>query len=63
MLTRRAYLKLSLAAGVSLGMGARLLADDTRSLSLITREVPAAGKRLPVVGLGSSATCPRSSAS
>ena len=56
MITRRDYLRLSLAAGVSLGFGAHLLADDTRSLSLITREIPSSGERLPVVGLGSSAT-------
>ena len=55
MLTRRDYLKLSLAAGAALALPPRLLAQAARS-GLITRPIPSSGERLPVVGLGSSAT-------
>ncbi len=56
MITRREYLKLSVTAGVALALGPRrLLADDT-AMPLITRAIPGTGERLPVVGLGSSAT-------
>ncbi len=56
MLTRRQYLKLSLAAGVTLGLKPSLLWADDRDLPLITKAIPKTGERLPVVGLGSSAT-------
>lgn len=57
MTTRREYLKLSLAAGVALAVSPRLLwAADDKASALITRAVPSSGERLPVVGLGSSAT-------
>ncbi|CAN5717871.1 aldo/keto reductase [soil metagenome] len=56
MISRRDYLKLSLAAGVALAVNPRLLAHDEQALSLITRAVPSSGEQLPVVGLGSSAT-------
>lgn len=56
MISRRNYLKLALAAGAALSVKPSiLLADDTK-LSLITRAIPSTGERLPVVGLGSSAT-------
>ncbi|MDQ3494224.1 MAG: aldo/keto reductase [Pseudomonadota bacterium] len=57
MISRRDYLKLSLAAGVALAVNPRLLwAHEDQAVSLITRAVPSSGERLPVVGLGSSAT-------
>lgn len=60
MITRREYLTLSLTAGAALAIHPRLLlaADDTPR-SLITRAIPGTTERLPVVGLGSSATFSR----
>lgn len=60
MITRREYLKLSLAAGAALTINPRLLmaADDT-PMALITRAIPGTTEQLPVVGLGSSATFSR----
>jgi aryl-alcohol dehydrogenase-like predicted oxidoreductase len=57
MITRREYLKLSLAAGAALTVGpAVALADSQPRGSLITRAIPSSGEQIPVVGLGSSAT-------
>jgi aryl-alcohol dehydrogenase-like predicted oxidoreductase len=57
MITRREYLKLSLAAGAALTLGpAALLAEARSRGALITRAIPATGQKIPVVGLGSSAT-------
>jgi aryl-alcohol dehydrogenase-like predicted oxidoreductase len=57
MITRREYLKLSLAAGVTLAAGpAMLFANPARRGELMTRAIPSSGQRIPVVGLGSSAT-------
>lgn len=59
MITRREYLKLSVAAGVALSLNPRLLLADDKPMSLITRTIPGTSERLPVVGLGSSATFSR----
>lgn len=56
MITRRDYLRLSLAAGAAMAVPHRLLQAGEEPLSLITRPVPSSGEQLPVVGLGSSAT-------
>jgi aryl-alcohol dehydrogenase-like predicted oxidoreductase len=57
MITRREYLKLSLAAGAALAVGPELLlANPARRGELITRVIPSSGERIPIVGLGSSAT-------
>jgi len=56
MITRREYLKLSLAAGAALALGPRLSWADERSAKLIMRTIPGTSERLPAVGLGSSAT-------
>ena len=57
MITRREYLKLSLAAGAALAVGpGLLLANPTRRGELMTRAIPSTGQRIPVIGLGSSAT-------
>jgi aryl-alcohol dehydrogenase-like predicted oxidoreductase len=57
MITRRDYLRLSLAAGAALAVGpGLLLANPARRGELITRAIPSSGQRIPVVGLGSSAT-------
>ena len=53
MITRRQYLKLSLATGTALAVRPGLLwAND----SVITRAIPSTGELLPAIGLGSSAT-------
>jgi aryl-alcohol dehydrogenase-like predicted oxidoreductase len=54
MLTRRQVLKLTLAAGASLALPRQLIAAAAREP--ILRAIPATGERVPVVGLGSSAT-------
>lgn len=65
MISRRHWLKLTAAAGA----GAAALSLDTRLLSalqqsdLIIRAVPSTGERLPIVGLGSSATFSRTARS
>ncbi|QJQ95509.1 MULTISPECIES: aldo/keto reductase [Halomonadaceae] len=56
MISRRDYLKLSLAAGAALAINPALSWAEERELGLITRAIPSSGERLPVVGLGSSAT-------
>jgi aryl-alcohol dehydrogenase-like predicted oxidoreductase len=59
MITRRDYLKLSAAAGVALAINPRLLMADDAPRALITRTIPGTSERLPVVGLGSSASFSR----
>jgi aryl-alcohol dehydrogenase-like predicted oxidoreductase len=54
MITRREWLGLSLGAGAALALDPRLLWAAQQQL--ITRAVPSTGERLPIVGLGSSAT-------
>ncbi|MBN8728116.1 MAG: aldo/keto reductase [Xanthomonadales bacterium] len=57
MTTRRQFLKTGLAAGTALALGpAWLHAAGSTAGALITRAIPASGERLPVIGLGSSAT-------
>ena len=55
MTTRRDCLQYSLLAGATLTMQPALLAA-IESGSLITRAIPSSGEKLPIVGLGSSAT-------
>ncbi|MFA5495553.1 MAG: aldo/keto reductase [Porticoccaceae bacterium] len=55
-ISRRDYLKLSLAVGAALTIKPHLLWGEDKSLPLITRAIPSSGEQLPVVGLGSSAT-------
>jgi aryl-alcohol dehydrogenase-like predicted oxidoreductase len=55
MLTRRECLTRSAAAGAALALPARLFAQSGGD-GLITRAIPKTGERLPIVGLGSSAT-------
>ena len=54
MMNRREYLGLSLSAGAALALNPRLL--WAAGQQLITRAIPSTGERLPIVGLGSSAT-------
>lgn len=56
MISRRDYLKLTLAAGAALALNPGMLWAGEAQLELITRAIPSSGERLPVVGLGSSAT-------
>jgi len=62
MLTRREWLGLTLgatASALALAVNKRALGAGAQQLPLITRAVPSTGERLPVVGLGSSATFSR----
>lgn len=59
MLTRREYLKLSALAGVALAINPKLLLADDTPREIITRLIPGTSERLPVVGLGSSASFSR----
>ena len=63
MISRRAYLKLMLAAGAATAIPPRLLSAADRQLALIERAIPSSGERLPAVGLGSSATFSRAAGS
>ncbi len=58
MISRRDLLKLSAAAGAALSLDPGLLRALARQ-ELITRAIPSSGERLPIVGLGSSATFSR----
>jgi aryl-alcohol dehydrogenase-like predicted oxidoreductase len=55
MMNRRHWLGLTAGAGAALALNPRLL-SALRTQELIMRAVPSSGERLPVVGLGSSAT-------
>ncbi|MDH5821824.1 aldo/keto reductase [Luteimonas sp. RD2P54] len=59
MITRREYLKLSIAAGVALAISPRRLLADDSPRALLTRAIPGTSEQLPVVGLGSSASFSR----
>jgi aryl-alcohol dehydrogenase-like predicted oxidoreductase len=54
MLTRREWIALTGTAGLALAVDRRTLLAQSKGL--ITRPIPSSGERLPVVGLGSSAT-------
>ncbi len=54
MLTRRKYLKNSVLAGAALTLPGSLL--QALEGDIITRAIPSSGEKLPIVGLGSSAT-------
>src|SRR6188508_934813 len=63
MLTRREYLALTARAGAALAIGAAAgcastppQAPRSPAAGVMTRPVPKTGERLPIVGLGSSAT-------
>jgi aryl-alcohol dehydrogenase-like predicted oxidoreductase len=59
MITRRDWLGIAVGAGASLGATPRLLAALQAALpqgQLLQRTIPSSGERIPVIGLGSSAT-------
>ena len=58
MVTRRDWLRISAAAGAALTLDPRVLNALSRQ-EMLTRAIPGTGERLPVVGLGSSATFSR----
>lgn len=55
MLNRRAFIGITAAAGATLRLAPRLL-DALAQGQLIQRAIPSTGERIPVIGLGSSAT-------
>jgi len=55
MMDRRRLLRMALGAGAALGLGPRL-ASAAGEESLATRAIPSSSEKIPVVGLGSSAT-------
>jgi aryl-alcohol dehydrogenase-like predicted oxidoreductase len=55
MMNRRQWLGLTAGAGAALALDPRLL-SALRTQELITRAIPSTGERLPLIGLGSSAT-------
>ena len=56
MISRRDYLKMSTAAGALMALKTPLAWAQDKPRALLTRPIPSSGERLPVVGLGSSAT-------
>jgi aryl-alcohol dehydrogenase-like predicted oxidoreductase len=56
MLSRREWLGLTFGAGAALTLDPRLLRALSTGPTLLTRAIPSTGERLPLVGLGSSAT-------
>jgi aryl-alcohol dehydrogenase-like predicted oxidoreductase len=55
MITRREWLGMTLGAGAALALNPRLLGALPRR-EVLTRAIPSTGERIPLVGLGSSAT-------
>jgi aryl-alcohol dehydrogenase-like predicted oxidoreductase len=56
MTTRREWLQRTMGAGALLALDPRAVLAQAGAGGLITRAIPATGERLPIVGLGSSAT-------
>ena len=59
MISRREWLRLSVGSSAALALDPRTLASRVRQLlqqQVITRAIPSSGEKVPVVGLGSSAT-------
>lgn len=57
MISRRNWLGVTLGAGAALALDTRIArALSFRTQDLITRAIPSSGERIPLVGLGSSAT-------
>ncbi|MGE3277025.1 MAG: aldo/keto reductase [Vicinamibacterales bacterium] len=56
MLTRRQWLGVTGGAAAALAVDSPVLRALTQSSSLVTKAIPSTGQRIPVVGLGSSAT-------
>jgi aryl-alcohol dehydrogenase-like predicted oxidoreductase len=59
MISRRDWLRLSLGSGAALALEPDLLRALQPQRQVITRAIPSTGERIPLVGLGSSATFAR----
>lgn len=60
MTTRRRFMQSALAAAATATAGARApAAEGSSAAGIITRAIPASGERLPIIGLGSSASFQR----
>jgi aryl-alcohol dehydrogenase-like predicted oxidoreductase len=55
MIDRRQWIGMTLGAGAALGFGSRLAWASAPS-TLLSRPIPSSGEKVPVIGLGSSAT-------
>ena len=55
MISRREWLRLSLGSGAALALHPRVL-RALQAQQILTRAIPSTGERVPIVGLGSSAT-------
>jgi aryl-alcohol dehydrogenase-like predicted oxidoreductase len=55
MMNRRQWMGMALGAGAALGFGTRPV-FGAEAAPLLTRPIPSSGEKIPVVGLGSSAT-------
>jgi aryl-alcohol dehydrogenase-like predicted oxidoreductase len=55
MMNRRQWMGMALGAGASLGLGQRLALGESPG-PLLLRPIPSSGEKIPVIGLGSSAT-------
>jgi aryl-alcohol dehydrogenase-like predicted oxidoreductase len=58
MVTRREWLRITAAAGAAMSLDPRIL-RGLAPQEVMTRAIPSTGERLPVIGLGSSATFSR----
>ncbi|MBA2571657.1 MAG: aldo/keto reductase, partial [Gemmatimonadetes bacterium] len=56
MITRREWLGMTLGTGAALALDTPLLRAFPQQQQLLTRAIPSSGERVPLVGLGSSAT-------
>ena len=56
MKTRREWLSMTLAAAGALTLAPHFARAQTATATLITRAIPSTGEKLPIIGLGSSAT-------
>jgi aryl-alcohol dehydrogenase-like predicted oxidoreductase len=54
-MNRRQWMALALGTGAALGLGPRFALGDSPP-SLLARPIPSSGEKIPVIGLGSSAT-------
>ncbi len=56
MQTRREWLSMTMGTAGALALVPQVLRAQTPAASLITRAIPSTGEKLPIIGLGSSAT-------
>ena len=59
MISRREWLRLSVGSSAALALDPRTFDERVRHLlqqQVVTRAIPSSGERIPIIGLGSSAT-------